>query len=201
MTGSNRLAIALAAAAASVTLASGCTAAGGAHPVSSPSGPGTATASFSAMGLAFRYPAAWRLGRWSTGVSSFTALIVDLSTSRLKDPCSVTSRLGRTSVFCGYPVKALPPGGVLVSWNADGFPFSHPSEPNATIAGRKAIETRTTGGWCATLRGTETITVKIFRSVPDNWYEMDACLRAPGLARPEAEIASMLSSVRIAKGY
>lgn len=149
MTVSNRLAMTPAAAAVSVTLASGCTAAGGVHHASSPSGPGTATASFSAMGLAFRYPAAWRLGRW----------------------------------------------------NADGFPFSHPPEPNTTIAGRKAIETRSTGGWCATLRGTETITVKILRSVPDNWYEMDACLRTPGLARQEAEIASMLSSVRIANGY
>jgi hypothetical protein len=191
----------LAAAAASVTLASGCTAAGGAHPQSSPSGPATATASFSAMGLAFRYPAAWRLGRWSADVSNFTALIVYLSTSRLKDPCTVASSPGRTSVFCSYPVKALPPGGVLVSWNADGFPFSRPPQPNTTIAGRKAIETRTTGGWCATLGGTETITVKIFRNAPDNWYEMDACLRAPGLARQEAEIASMLSSVRMAKGY
>ena len=77
----------------------------------------------------------------------------------------------------------------------------HPPEPNTTIAGRLAIETKTAGGWCATLRGTEAITVKIFRNVPDNWYEMDACLRAPGLPRQEAEIASMLSSVRIAKGY
>ena len=91
------------------------------------------------------------------------------------------------------------PGGRI--GHADGFPLSHQPEPNTTMAGRKAIETRTVGGWCATLRGTETITVKIFRNVPDNWYEMDACLRAPGLARQEGEIASMLSSVRIAKGY
>ncbi len=201
MTRPNRLATALAAAAVSATLASGCTAAGGAHPVSSPSGPVAATASFSAMGLAFRYPAAWRRGRWSTDVSSFTALIVDLSTSRLRDPCTVTSRPGRKLVSCGYPVTALPAGGVLISWSADGFPSPRLPEANTTIAGRRASETRTSGGWCATLRGTETITVIIPRNAPDNWYEMNACLRAPGLARQEAEIASMLSSVRIAKGY
>jgi hypothetical protein len=201
MTGSNRLAMTLAASAVSVTLASGCTPAGGGRPASSPTGQGTATAGFSAVGLAFRYPAAWRLGRWSADVSSFTALIVDLSTSRLKDPCSVTSRPGRKLVTCGYPVNALPAGGVLISWSADGFPSPRLPEPDTTIAGRRASEIKTSGGWCATLRGTETIRVIIPRTVPDNWYEMDACLRAPGLARQEAEIASMLSSVRIAKGY
>jgi hypothetical protein len=201
MTASSRLAMTVAAAAISATLSSGCAAPGGEHPASSSPGPATATASFSAMGLAFRYPAAWRLGRWSADVSNFTALIVYLSTSQLKDPCTVTSRPDRKVISCGHPLNTLPPGGILVSWNADGFPLSHPPEPNTTIAGRKAIETRSTGGWCATLRGTETITVKILRDVPDNWYEMDACLRSPGLARQEAEIASMLSSVRIAKGY
>jgi hypothetical protein len=152
------------------------------------------------MGLAFRYPAAWRVGRWSADVSSFTALIVDLSTSRLKNPCSMTSSPGRVLVSCGYPVDALKPGGVLVSWNADGFPFRRLPEANTTIAGRQAIETRTSGGWCATLRGTETITVMIPRNAPGNWYQMDACLRGAGMAQREAEIAAMLSSVRIAKG-
>jgi len=102
MTGSNRLAMTLAASAVSVTLASGCTAAGGGRPASSPTGQGTATAGFSAVGLAFRYPAAWRLGRWSADVSSFTALIVDLSTSRLNDPCSTP--VGRIrSARWGWP--------------------------------------------------------------------------------------------------
>ena len=55
----------------------------------------------------------------------------------------------------------------------------HPPEPNTTIAGRLAIETRTAGGWCATLRGTEAITVKIFRNVPDNWYEMTPACAPP----------------------
>jgi hypothetical protein len=50
------------------------------------------------------------------------------------------------------------------------------------------------------LSGTETITVMIPRAAPDNWYQMDACLRSPGLAQQEAEISSMLRSVEIAKG-
>jgi hypothetical protein len=102
-------------------------------------------------------------------------------------------------VSCGYPVDALKPRGVLVRWNADGFPFRRLPEANTTIAGRHAIETRTSGGWCATLLGTETITVMIPRNAPGNWYQMDACLRGPGLAQREAEIAAMLSSVRMRK--
>jgi hypothetical protein len=51
-------------------------------------------------------------------------------------------------------------GGVLVSWDADGFP----------------------------------------RAVPDNWYQMDACLRGPDLTQQDAQISSMLTSVRTAEG-
>ena len=72
---------------------------------------------------------------------------------------------------------------------------------NTTVAGRKAVETRTSGGWCVTLGGAETITVMIPRTAPDNWYQMDACLRGPGLAQQEAEISSMLKSVHISSGY
>ena len=71
---------------------------------------------------------------------------------------------------------------------------------NTTIAGRKAAEMRTSGGWCAPLRATETITVIIPQAKPGSWYQMDACLGAPGLPQQEAQISSMLRSVRIAKG-
>ena len=81
--------------------------------------------------------------------------------------------------------------------DANGFPTWHMPKANMTVAGRKAVETRTRGGWCATLRGTETITVMIPRAASGNWYQMDACLRSPGLTRQEAEISSMLKSVHI----
>jgi hypothetical protein len=37
------------------------------------------------------------------------------------------------------------------------------------------------------------------RGSPSDWCQMDACLRGPGLTQQEAEISSMLRSVRIAK--
>jgi hypothetical protein len=43
------------------------------------------------------------------------------------------------------------------------------------------------------------VTVMIPRGSPSDWYQMDACLRGPGLTQQEAEISSMLGSVRIAK--
>jgi hypothetical protein len=100
-----------------------------------------------------------------------------------------------------YPVGTLPPRGVLVRWDVDGFPDFHLPKPNATIGGRPAVETETGGGyWCAALGGTETITVMIPRDSTDNWFQMDACLRVPGLTQQEAQISSMLSTVRLAKG-
>jgi hypothetical protein len=104
----------------------------------------------------------------------------------MNDPCTVTYSPGEKSVTCTYPLGKLPPGGspgpvgVLVRWEAAGFPNFHLPEPNTTIGGRPAFETRTSGGdRCAPLGGTETITVMIPRDVPDNWFRMDACLRAP----------------------
>jgi hypothetical protein len=201
MTASRRLTLALAAMAAPAALAAGCAnAPSSAHPATAVSERAAATASFSAMGLAFRYPATWQSGTWSTDESSFSQLIVFLSTSRLKNPCAVSTSPHEIAQTCVYPIGALPPGGVLVRWSANGHPPWLPTHPNTTIAGRKALETRTSGGWCATLLGTETITVQIPRAVPGNWYQMDACLRGPGLPQQEAQITSMLRSVQIAAG-
>jgi hypothetical protein len=163
MTGSKRLAMTFAVVATSGALATGCTAAGGTHPAAATER-AVPTASFSAMGLSFEYPATWRSGTWSRDVSSFTALIVYLSTSRMRDPCSVSTNPGRILVSCGYPVGKLPPWGILVRWDADGFPTWQMPKANTTAGGRAAVETRTTGGWCATLGGTETITVMIQRA-------------------------------------
>lgn len=148
------------------------------------------------MGLAFRYTAAWRAYTWSSDVSSFSALIVFLSNERIGDPCS---RTGDT-MTCGEPIQRLGAGGVLVRWSAGGFPDWHAPAPDTVIAGRRAAETRSAAaGWCADLGGSEAITA-VIPTVPDNWFEMDACLRAPGASAVTA-VAAMLRSLRIARGY
>jgi hypothetical protein len=157
------------------------------------------TVSFSAMGLSFRYPATWHAGAWND-VSSFTALIVYLSTGQQYYPCSVTTSPGEKTVTCGDPMGTLAPGGVLVRWDLDGFPGFRLTKPNATIAGRPALETKTSGGWCASLGGSETISVIIPRDQPDNWYSLNACLSAPNLPQQEAQISAMLHTVQIVGG-
>ncbi len=196
---SRRLTMVLAATAVPVALTAGCASATSTRPaaVEARAAP---TASFSAMGLSFRYPAAWRSVTPRAGLSDFSALIVYLSTSRLSGTCVASAGPGRTAETCAYPIRVLPPGGVLVRWNANSLPNWRMPEATTTVAGRAAVERKTRGGWCAVLGGTETITVMIPRAARGTWYQMDACLRGPGLPRQEAQISSMLRSVRISPG-
>jgi hypothetical protein len=69
--------------------------------------------------------------------------------------------------------------------------------PASTIGGRPALETKTSGGWCSSLGGTETISVIIPRDQPDNWYGLNACLSASNLPQQEAQISAMLHTVSI----
>jgi hypothetical protein len=177
------------AAVAPVALVTGCASAGAPQ--------AAVTSRFSAMGLAFRYPGIWRSGTWNDDVSSFSGLIVFLGTGRLRDPCVRTVNAQVTSVSCGDPVSQVTPGGVLVRWDEDGFPTWHAPRANTRIGGRPATETVTAGRWCQALGGTRAITVVIPDNSASSWYEMDACLRGPGLPAEQAEITAMLKTVRL----
>jgi len=178
-------------------LTAGCASATSAHPAAAVAVRAAPTASFSAMGLSFRYPAAWRSMTPRYPLSDSPALIVYLSTSRLSGTCVASVRPGRTAETCSDPIRVLPPGGVLVSWNANDLPNRPMPKATTTVAGRAAVESKARAGWCAVLGGTETITVMIPRARPGTWYQMDACLRGPGLPGQEAQISAMLHSVRI----
>jgi hypothetical protein len=198
-----RLTVVLAAMAVPVALTAGCasaTSSTSAHPAAATQAQAVPTARFSAKGLSFRYPATWRSVTPRVGLSDFPALLVYLSTVRLKDTCVASSGPGRIVETCTYPIRVLPSGGVLVRWNANSLPNWRMPKATTTVAGRGAVESKTRGGQCAVLGGTETITVLIPRAGPGTWYQMDACLRGPGLPREEAQISSMLRSVRINPG-
>ena len=197
---SRRFAMVLAATAVPVALTAGCASATSARPAAAVAARAAPTARFSAMGLSFRYPAAWRSVTPRAGLSDFPALMVYLSTSRLSGTCVASASPGRTAETCAYPIRVLPPRGVLVRWNANGLPNWRMPKATTTVAGRGAVESRARGGWCAVLGGAETITVLIPRAASGKWYQMDACLRGPSLPEQEAQISSMLSSVRISPG-
>jgi hypothetical protein len=118
----------------------------------------------------------------------------------LQNPCTITRSPSMTEIDCTNPIARLSPGGVLVRWDDDGFPDSgQRPQPNTTVAGHPAFETMSPADWCTSLGGTETITLTIPRDQPDNWYEMQACLRAP-TAPQQAQLSAMLRTVRLATG-
>ena len=190
-------------AAAVIILATGCTAAAGHAPAASTSSARTTSARFNGAGLMFRYPANWQAAIWNDDVSDDSWMIVALSTTAQQDPCvsSLTIGGGRIQSTCQQPVVALPPGRMLVMWTEHGLRNWHEPVMTTLVSGRQASETHSMESWCKRLGGTETITVVIPRSLADNWYQMDACLRGPALTAAEAQIAAMLSSVQIAHGW
>jgi hypothetical protein len=193
----------LAAVAAVILAVAGCTSAAGHAPAASAPPARATAAQFDEAGLTFSYPAVWQAAKWSDDVSAYSWMIVALSTTSQSDPCvsSLTIGGGKIKLICHQPVVALPPGRVLVTWTEQGFPNWREPVMTTIVGGRPASETYAMGSWCKDLGGTQTITVVIPRSLADNWYQMDACLRGPGLAGSKAQIATMLSSVRIAAGW
>jgi len=146
--------------------------------------------------IGFSYPRSWHPARWPV-MSSFSALITFLSTDPLHDPCTRTPNM----IACASPLETLSPGGVLVSWSEHGFPgWTFAREPGRVIRVGPApakIQFARPGN-CGTLGADETITA-VIPSGQDNWYELDACLRAPGVAASARQVLAMLESARLAR--
>lgn len=190
--------------AAVIILAAGCTSAASHAPASSTSPAHGTPGRFNEAGLTFRYPAGWQVATWNDDVSPYSWQIVALSTTSQQDPCISALTLrggGRIKSICSQPVAALPPGRILVMWTAQGFPRWHKPVMTTIVGGRPASVTHAMASWCKGLGGTRTITVVIPRSLADNWYQMDACLRGPGVAGAESQVTAMLNSLQIAHGW
>lgn len=73
---------------------------------------------FDSEELSFDYPGTWNAGRFSV-VSSFSSVIVYLSTAPLVDPCDRTA----DGIACvRNAVSGLGPDGVFVEWSHQSFP-------------------------------------------------------------------------------
>lgn len=171
----------------------------------SPGVPGTVLAGFPAARLAFRYPPWWRSYRYRE-TSSFSYLLAFLSTDRLHAPCTVTRTASVTSVSCRSPLSRLSPGGVLITWVAEGM-------PNHTLAMMPGRRTRIGGhparvlagaatDTCAQLGGAwqEQATIDRAKALPSaNLVAMSACVAAPGLAQARQDVKAMLATVRFTR--
>jgi hypothetical protein len=146
--------------------------------------------------LSFSHPAAWKAYpfRWA-GELHFRPMVY-LSTQPVQDPCSTK---GNTT-SCGFPVKQLEPGGVLVTWNAS-TPPAMALGPGSRIRvdGREARRVDTAGGMCRSIGADRTIDVLIAtRPLPSTPTQFTACLRGPGLAQEEQSVEALLASTKFA---
>jgi photosystem II stability/assembly factor-like uncharacterized protein len=163
-----------------------------------PAGP-SGLAHFSAYDLSFDYPARWRAYKYEN-TSSFSSVLVYLSTQGLHDPCTRSQSGGNTSISCGQPLDHLNDGAVLVTWTSNGFPrwtIDGEKGNHTSIGGQPAVLRTDKPGDCAQIGGEETITATIARDAPSNFYRMVACLNGRNRAADERDVNAMLQSVVI----
>jgi hypothetical protein len=145
--------------------------------------------------IAFDYPGTWNAASFPV-MSSFSNVLVFLSTSALADPCDRTAN----SIACvRSAATSLEPGGVLVQWSRNGFPgwtFDRSRGKPLTVGGRSAsIEDLEPAEPCQMIGGTRELVV----TIPDpeanmNWTEARACIAGP-VAGTETQVAGMLKTV------
>jgi len=159
---------------------------------------GDATRTFSGSGVAFRYPASWRVSppawRWE---SSFTVLVTYLSSGELHDPCARTA----SSTTCSSPLAVLPPGGVLITWTRGAMPlWSLAKQPGraTTLAGHPGKIQIARPGACRALQATETVTAQIAVTKGDS-LQMQACLRGSTARANENRVRAMLATLRVSR--
>ena len=188
-----RLLLGIAALVALAALTSGC---GAGTDVQSADETGTEPVTYSNSLLSFSHPAAWKAYpfRWA-GELHFRPMVY-LSTQPLQDPCSAK---GNTT-SCGFPVKQLDPGGVLVTWNASSPPaMALGLGSRIQVDGRDARRVDTAGGMCRSIGADRTIDVLIAtRPLPSTPTQVTACLRGPGLAQAEESVEALLASTKFA---
>jgi len=148
--------------------------------------------------LSFSYPANWRPQPFMN-ISNFTAVITYLSTDRLNDPCSRTTAPGGVTTTCGWPLKQLSPGGVLVTWSqATAIAWQIDREPGQpiNIAGRPGKLAVNKPGGCRQVGGEETMIATIATG-GSSYYQLVACLRSPNQTVGEQQVRALIDSTQI----
>jgi hypothetical protein len=144
--------------------------------------PPPALVAFHGDGVSFRYPAAWSHHR--PGVRSFESTgVIDLSTQPFRNPCHRSGRI----TSCGMPIRRLRPGGLVVTWTANGLP--------GLLQPRGVTVTVTRPGRCQSVGGDESVAASVTTRRRETLW-VDACLRGPDLQANERAVRAMLASAR-----
>jgi hypothetical protein len=148
--------------------------------------------------IRFAYPDQWHAQRFEF-FSEFSSPLVYLSNQPMGQLCfhpQPGTRSCRT-----WPIPALPEGGVVLRWTANGFPgwhFSHAKGTETTIDGHRAkVAIGGSSSLCQQVGGTP-MTVTVERpGITDNWYELDACFNDSSTTDFQSEISTMIGTVHI----
>jgi hypothetical protein len=188
-----RLLLGAAAPVALAVLTSGC---GGGTDAQAAAKTNPELARYSNSLLSFNHPAGWKAYPFHWAGELHFRPLVYLSTQPVQDPCST----GGNTTSCGFPVKQLEPGGVLVTWNASNPPaMTLGSGAKVSVDDRPARRVDAAGGMCRSIGADRTIDVLIAtQSLPSTPTEFTACLRGPGLAQEEKSIDALLDSTTFA---
>jgi hypothetical protein len=128
-----------------------------------------------------------------------TIAVAFLSNQQLHKPCTTTHSGISTTVSCGFPVKTLRHGGVLVTFIEGGMPgWSITRETGQRLvvdhhAAREALIKKPYRSLDATVE----YSVFIDKGVPDNYYLFDVLFRNPGVLRDQRLLRKMLNSMKI----
>lgn len=148
--------------------------------------------------VAFKYPSGWSASVWKSSVLHVDPMVY-VSTQPTGNPCRTIASFGSSATSCGWPIKRLEPGGVVIRWENKGYPgvsvTGFPGK-SSRIDGRIAKLTTQHPGTCRSIGGDETISVAIARPLASNWTAVDACLRGPNLAEQERQVRALLGSTR-----
>ncbi|MFI5262613.1 MAG: hypothetical protein ACHQZR_08680 [Candidatus Limnocylindrales bacterium] len=159
----------------------------------------TGLATFDQRGLAFEYPAGWQTFTY-TVQSSFSDVIAYLATVSVPEPCATTVASDSTRVDCEDRFT-LTPDSLVVQVTAASFPsfdITHrPDDATALTIGGLPGYVETAGSDAAVPGVDRTVTWSI--AMPgsiDNYYAIEAQMRGPDLGALQAQMASVIASVR-----
>jgi hypothetical protein len=149
-------------------------------------------------GTELHFPSCWTMANYMEG-SSFTNVIAFLSNQPMHKPCVTTHSGTSTTVRCGFPIKTLKRGGVLVMFINGGMPgwtITKVTGQRLVVDHHAARETVVPKPY-RSLHATDEVWIYIDRGIPDNYYEFEVFFRNPGVSEDQALLRRMLDSMRI----
>jgi hypothetical protein len=128
-----------------------------------------------------------------------TTVLAFLSNQPMHQPCNTTHSGISTTVRCGFPIKTLAHGGVLVMFIEGGMPgwtIANETGRRFVVDHHAARESVTRKSY-RSLDATDEISIFIDRGIPDNYYELVGFFRNPGVAKDQQLFQKMLKSMKI----